>query len=70
MKTLSQIRKKANYLKNKLSKTKNIYENFGDKEQRQLNDFIGNEWDYDYFTRLEINNIQSDFFNFCINYSL
>lgn len=67
MKTISQIRKKTNQLKSNLSK-KQIVENFGDKEIRKLESFIGDIYAYSYLDRLEINGITELFFNWCINY--
>lgn len=60
MKTITQIANKARALKNKLSKVKrgDIYENFGDKECRELEEFIGFFYDYDSSIRAKIITIQ------------
>jgi len=68
MKTILQITNKIKQLKNKLSK-KAVRENFGDKEQRQLDDFIGNTYDYSYDDRLMINSIVNVFHDWCGNYT-
>ncbi len=68
MKTISQIHRKIKQLKNKLSK-KTIKENFGDKEQRELDEFIGDKYEYDYGTRLVINDVVNLFSNWCGDYT-
>ena len=68
MKSLSQIRKKCNTLKGQLRK-KQVVENFGDKEIRKLEDFIGDIYSYDYSDRMEIIGTTNDFADFCGNYT-
>lgn len=67
MRTVDQIRKKAGSLKKKLE-VKPIVENFGDKEIRELENFIGYLYGYSYFDRLAINQIQKEFFDWCCNF--
>jgi hypothetical protein len=68
MKTISQIRNKSRQLKARLQK-KTVHENFGDKEQRLLDDFIGDTYGYDYNTRLSINGITNQFAEWCWDYT-
>lgn len=67
MKTVNQIRKKAEALKSELRNEKVLYENFGYKEQQQLDTFIGNIYEYSYEDRIAITAITSTFFDWCIN---
>jgi len=66
--TIQEIRRKAEILKNRL-KREEPHENFGDKEARILEEFIGDIYEYDYFDRQEIWNILDNFRNWCANYS-
>ena len=68
MKTTKQIRNKIDTLKQKLRK-KRIVENFGDKEQRELEVYIGSIWDYDYSDRMLIASMTKQFFEWCYNYT-
>ncbi len=68
MKTIKQIQQKANLLKKRLQ-NKSICENFGEKEISQLDLFIGPFWDYSYEMRQQIIPIQSDFSDWCMNYT-
>jgi hypothetical protein len=68
MKTMNQILKKSAALQYRLTK-KQVRENFGDKEMRLLDDFIGSPYDYSYDNRLAINTITGNFFDFCVNYT-
>lgn len=68
MKTNPQILKKIAALKTSLKK-RQIYENFGQKEVRKLEEFIGPVSDYTYYDRLENIKIISDFDNWCLNYT-
>jgi len=68
MKTLSQINKKANTLKNQLRR-KTVVENFGDKEIRKFKDFVGDIYSYPYFDRLKVITIINDFESFCHNFT-
>ena len=67
MKTFTQIAKKARQLRDKLSKVKreDIYENFGDKECRELDDFIGDFYSYDCRERSKIIAVQINLRNWC-----
>lgn len=67
MKSLTQIRKRASTLKSSLRK-KPIRENFGDKEIRKLEDFIGDIYSYSYINRMEIIKITNDLADWCGNY--
>uniref|UniRef100_A0A6M3LWQ1 Uncharacterized protein n=1 Tax=viral metagenome TaxID=1070528 RepID=A0A6M3LWQ1_9ZZZZ len=67
-KSVTQIKKIILTLKKKLSKKK-VYENFGDKEIRQLQEFVGNAYDYPYEIRLEIQKITNEFSNWCYHFS-
>ena len=62
--TIVNIQKKADMLKKKL-RTKTVCENFGEKEQRLLDDFIGDVYEYSYNDRLIINDIINDFAQWC-----
>jgi len=70
MKTFTQIANKARALKDKLSKVKrgDIYENFGDKECRELEDFIGDFYSYDISTRAKIIATQTTLRSWCERY--
>lgn len=68
MRTNSQINKKISQLKTKLRK-RQIYENFGQKEVKQLEEFIGPIFDYSYDERLRNIGIIRDFDNWCMNYT-
>ena len=68
MKTLNQILKKSAQLQYRFTK-KEVRENFGDKDMRILDDFIGDIYGYSYDERLAINEITGNFFNFCVNYT-
>ena len=71
IRTEKQILKKIEILKKKLSKKKKLCENFGDKEQRQLDDFIGDIWsDYDYSIRQRIFLLVKNFNNWCSTYTI
>jgi len=67
-KNVSAIKKKAEQLKKKLN-GKAVKENFGDKEERQLNDFIGDIWSYGMSERQQIMKITGDFFNWRTSYT-
>jgi len=67
MKSLTQIRKRASTLKSSLRK-KPIRENFGDKEIRKLEDFIGDIYSYSYTDRMEIIKITNEMADWCSNY--
>ena len=67
-KTLNQILKKSAQLQYRLTK-KQVHENFGDKEDSILDDFIGDIYGYSYDERLAINKITENFFDFCVNYT-
>ena len=67
LKTVKQIKNKIQSLKNKLEK-KQLKENFGEKEQRELDDFIGDVWEYDYCDRMIIISLTKNFFEWCYNY--
>ena len=68
MKTKTQILKRIAALKTTLKK-KQIYENFGQKEVRKLEEFIGPVYDYPYETRLENISLISAFDDWCMNYT-
>lgn len=68
MKTVIQIKQKMNALKATL-KRKPVCENFGDTEQRELANYIGYIYDYDYERRQEIEDISDSFFQWRINYT-
>ena len=68
MKTLNQILKKSAQLQYRLTK-KQVYENFGDKEDSILNDFIGDYYEYSWTDQRAIRQIKDNFFNFRVNYT-
>ena len=68
MRKLSQIKNKVKSFKAQL-KRKPIVENFGDTQIRKLDDFIGDIYGYNYFDRLDIVAIQTNFFDWCINFA-
>ena len=68
MKTLLQIKRKAAALKRGL-KEKPIVENFGEKQMRTLDDYVGDIYDYPYPGHMEIITITHDFFDWCVNYT-
>ena len=51
-------------------KKKPLVENFGDKEIRELEDFIGDIYEYPYGTRLIVQDRIQDFCDWCANYVL
>ena len=66
MRTLPQIYKKADSLQRELrlkAELRGVYENFGDKEEKTLQNYVGGVYDYDYFTRLTVEKILSAFFD-------
>lgn len=67
MKNIRQIRHKSNLLK-RASARKSIGENFGDRAQLLLSQYIGDIYQYPYEDRLLINIITSEFFNWCSTY--
>lgn len=67
MKSIQQILGKANKLKRQL-KGKAICENFGDRAQLLLSQYIGDIYQYSYGDRLSIGQITSNFFNWCSTY--
>lgn len=64
MKSIKQINLKIIELKTNLQIAP-IVENFGIKELRELNDYIGDVYEYPYFDRMEINILTSSFFEWC-----
>ena len=68
LKTMGQIRKRMSALKVILRK-KEVYENFGDKEIRKLENFIGDIYSYSHDDRMEIISITNHFADWCGNYT-
>ena len=68
MKSIKLIEQKIKQLQTKL-KNKSLAENFGDKEQRILEDFVGDIYEYPYGTRLIIQDRIHDFSEWCMNYT-
>lgn len=68
MKTVNEIQCCTNKFRRKLM-GKPVRENFGNKELRSLDDFIGNVYQYSYEDRLTINRITDNFFDWCVNYT-
>lgn len=64
MKTVKQIQNKINSLMIKLSK-KPLKENFGQKEIRELQDYVGCIHDYGWPEKPEILNLEKDFIEWC-----
>ncbi len=69
MTSLFNIRRKVTSLKRGLV-GKQVYENFGEKEQRELDDYIGDFCDYPYEDKLIIIGIYNDFSKWCQTYDL
>lgn len=67
MRTIRQIKTKVRVLQIRLD-NKPVVENFGEREQNQLNDYIGDVYKYSYDNRLAINTITQSFFKWCCNY--
>ena len=68
MRTIEQIKNKVKSLTLKLKK-KSLYENFGEKEIRMLNDYVGDIYaDYSYGDRLTIYKIINEFSDWCGTY--
>lgn len=67
-KTVQSVQKKVDQLKKKLT-GKPVKENFGEKEEDELNKFIGDIWSYGYSERLKIVRIAGDFFNWRTSYT-
>ena len=68
MRTFTAICNKIEQLKDNLAK-KEVYEDFGQKEIHELNDFIGDFWSYDNLERLAIMTVQTNFSNWCGTYN-
>ena len=68
LRTTKEIQNKAATLKKKLD-GKAVYENFGEEENRELDEYIGSIWDYDYSDRMLIASYQKQFFEWRINYT-
>jgi hypothetical protein len=66
--TVMQIGRKSQVLRERLSKKK-VYENFGDKEKRKLDDFIGDFFSYTPDERKYILKITIAFIDFCETYT-
>jgi quinolinate synthase len=66
--TLKQINIRIAKLKKHL-KTTAICENFGDRQIRELDNFIGDIYSYSFNDRLAIIKEQQEFFNWCISYT-
>lgn len=72
MKTVEQIKAKNETLKKKLidkAERQGIYENFGDSEMRQLDEFIGDFYAYSWADRKAVDEITLEFFSCAINYT-
>ena len=69
MRTIKQIEKKVLKLKLKLSNEKTLYEDFGDKEIRELDLYIDMIYDYNYSDRQKIVDIKNEFFDWCSTYT-
>ena len=65
-KSLDQIRHKSHSFKRRLENEK-ITENFGGKEERELEKFVGDIYEYSYYARLEIIKILNEFSEWCCN---
>ena len=73
MKTFNQITNKKQSLKRQLVKQaqkQGIYENFGEKEQRILDGFIGDAYEYSYQDRQKIDALTREFSSWCMNFTL
>jgi len=68
LKKVEDILMKAAKLTGKLN-GKPVKENFGAKEIRELNDYIGTIWEYEYNDRCAIIIIQKSFSDWCGNYT-
>jgi len=64
MKTIAQIKRKAKNLKKKLM-DKEVYENFGQNEVRELEEFA-DVWNIPYLERLKALDIIKDFDDWCM----
>lgn len=69
LKTLNQVDKKIEKLKNELEQQGEVYENFGDKQIRQLDNYIGDIYGYSYSERLSILTKIKNFVEWCGNYT-
>ena len=67
-KSIVQIKAKITLLTRKLD-GKPVVENFGDREIRQLDDYIGNIYDYPCLQRPHINELRLNFNNWCGTYN-
>jgi len=68
MKSIKTIESKIKQLQGRLKK-KLLVENFGDKEQKILEDFVGDIYEYPYAERLIITDRIDDFSQWCMNYT-
>jgi deoxyadenosine/deoxycytidine kinase len=66
--TLKQINTRITKLKNHL-KTTAICENFGDRQIRELDSFIGDIYSYSFNDRMAIVKEQREFANWCMHYT-
>ena len=67
MKTIKQIEQKVKRLQSRLRGCL-VYENFGEKQVKELEDFIGDIYEYSYEERKYINIIVREFSNWCCNH--
>ena len=67
-KTVRQVLAKRDRLKARLRKQE-PRENFGDREVRRLEDYVGAIWDYDYHHRRTIDAIVREFARWCSEYT-
>ena len=68
MRSLSDIKSKIFSLKKKLSNELVMVENFGEKEIRKIDDFIGDIWEYPYSQRQKIISLTNKFCDWCATY--
>lgn len=68
MESIKSVEARIKRLKVRLSK-KTIVENFGDKEQRDLETFISDIYEYPYGDRLIIQDRIQSFWNWCADYT-
>ena len=68
MRSVTEILKMTDRLQRNLRKKK-IVENFGDKEQRILDVFVGDIYEYPYQTRGDIQDIIKNFALWCMDFT-
>ena len=68
MKTIIQIKQKIKRLQSRLRGC-SVCENFGEKQIKELGDFVGDIFEYSYEERKIVVSLINDFSRFCYNFT-